>query len=57
MSRDQNGVLLEFTLLTPLIVKEGMMGDRERVANRKEELPPEDSVLISFLLYLLIASQ
>lgn len=45
---------MEFTLLTPMIVKERMM--RERAAKRKEELPLEDSVLIRLLLHLLIAS-
>ena len=47
---------MEFTLLTPVIVKEGMMRERGHAAKRKEELPPEDSVLIRLLLHLLIAS-
>lgn len=48
---------MELTLLTPLTVNEGMMGDRGRAAERKEELPLEDSVLIRLLLHLLIGSQ
>lgn len=47
---------MEFTLLTPVIVKEGVMRERGHAAKRKEELPPEDSVLIRLLLHLLIAS-
>lgn len=46
---------MEFTLLTPMIVTKGMMGELH-AAKRKEELPPEDSVLIRLLLHLLIAS-
>lgn len=39
-----------------MIVKAGVMKEREGAAKRKEELPPEDSVLIRLLLHLLIAS-
>lgn len=48
---------MELTLLTPLTVNKGMMGDRGQAAERKEESPPEDSALIRLLLHLLIGSQ